>query len=75
MSFIAATIHPARRISVERWKEVFVLAERRLGQRDWAIGRYSIADIHLFRLYWRFYHTLKTIRPDYPDPAARTTIG
>ena len=24
--------------------------ERRLGQRDWAIGRYSIADIHLFRL-------------------------
>jgi len=21
--------------------------------RDWAVGRYSIADIHLFRLYWR----------------------
>jgi glutathione S-transferase len=70
MSFIAATIHPARRISVERWKEVFVLAEQRLGQRDWAIGRYSIADIHLFRLYWRFYHTLKTIRPDYPALSA-----
>jgi glutathione S-transferase len=70
MSFIAATIHPARRISVERWKEVFVLAEQRLGQRDWAIGRYSIADIHLFRLYWRFYHTLKTIRPGYPALSA-----
>jgi glutathione S-transferase len=66
MSFIASTIHPARRIggvraehyvfegSAERWKEVFEIAEKRLGRRDWAVGRYSIADIHLFRLYWRF---------------------
>lgn len=34
MSFIAATIHPARRIGVERWKEVFGIAERRLGGRE-----------------------------------------
>jgi glutathione S-transferase len=54
MSFIAATVHPARRQGVERSREVFELAERRLGQRDWALSRYSIADIHLFRLYWRF---------------------
>src|SRR5271165_4392866 len=32
MSFIASTIHPARRIGVERWKEVFGIAEPRLGQ-------------------------------------------
>jgi glutathione S-transferase len=70
MSFIAATIHPARRISVERWKEVFVLAEQRLAWRDWAVGRYSIADIHLFRLYWRFHRTLKTKPSDYPGLAA-----
>src|SRR5262249_9249151 len=70
MSFIAATIHPARRVGVERWKDVFVLAEHRLGARDWAIGRYSIADIHLFRLFWRFDHTLKTVRPDYPALSA-----
>jgi glutathione S-transferase len=70
MSFIAATIHPARRIGVERWKEVFVLADQRLGRRDWAIGRYSIADIHLFRLYWRFYRTLNTKPSDYPGLAA-----
>ncbi len=31
MSFIAATIHPARRIGLERWKEVFKIADPRLG--------------------------------------------
>jgi glutathione S-transferase len=65
MSFIASTIHPARRIGVERWKEVFGLADRRLGGRDWAIGRYSIADIHLFRLFWRFHRTVNPAPSDY----------
>lgn len=32
---------------------MFAIADRRLGAREWALGRYSIADIHLFRLYWR----------------------
>ena len=59
MSFIAATIHPARRIGVERWKEVFGIAERRLGGREWTVERYSVADIHLFRLYWRFVGSVK----------------
>ena len=54
MSFIAATIHPARRQGIDRSREVFEIAERRLGQHEWALPRYSVADIHLFRLYWRF---------------------
>ena len=55
MSFIASTIHPARRIGRERSEEVFQIADKRLGPREWAVGSvYSIADIHLFRLYWRF---------------------
>lgn len=54
MSFIAATIHPARRQGVQRCNEVFAFAEQRLGGSEWALGRYSIADIHLFRLFWRF---------------------
>ena len=54
MSFIASTIHPARRQGVERSREVFGIAERKLGGREWVLPRYSIADIHLFRLYWRF---------------------
>jgi glutathione S-transferase len=54
MSFIAATLHPARARGLEYAREVYGQAERRLGDKEWAIGRYSIADIHLFRLYWRF---------------------
>ena len=29
------------------------MAERKFGERDWVLGAYSVADIHLFRLYWR----------------------
>src|SRR5512142_1049894 len=47
MSFIAATIHPARRQGVDRWRAVFAIAEQRLGGREWVLPRYSIADIHL----------------------------
>jgi glutathione S-transferase len=65
MSFIAATVHPARRIGEARWREVIGIADQRLGPRTWAVGdRCTIADIHLFRLYWRFEMTLN------PDPAA-----
>ena len=59
---------PGRRIGLERWKEVFKIADPRLGRNEWAVGgRYSIADIHLFRLYWRFKtatHRLRRI----PEP-------
>jgi glutathione S-transferase len=54
MSFIAATLHNARRQGAEAGRAIFALADKKLGDRDWALGRYSIADIHLFRLYWRF---------------------
>jgi len=68
MSFSASTIHPARRAGNERWREdwreVFALAERRLGGKEWTVDRYSIADIHLFRLFWRYVDTL------HPRPGA-----
>src|SRR5438270_8647127 len=70
MSFIASTIHPARRIGNERWREVFALAEERLGPQDWTVERYSIADIHLFRLYWRFVTTLHHEPGSYPNLSA-----
>ena len=53
MSFIAATLHPARYRGADNTMRVYGIADRRLGDAEWAIGRYSIADIHLFRLYWR----------------------
>jgi glutathione S-transferase len=70
MSFIASTVHPARRIGLERWREVFEIAERRLGKPDWIAGRYSIADIHLFRLYWRFATSTNPAPGNYPHLAA-----
>ena len=70
MSFIASTIHPARRIGIERWREVFRLAEQRLGGREWALDRYSVADIHLFRLFWRFVDSVKPAASEYPGLSA-----
>jgi glutathione S-transferase len=70
MSFIASTVHPARRIGIERWREVFEIAERRLGKPDWIAGCYSIADIHLFRLYWRFATSTNPAPGSYPNLAA-----
>lgn len=58
MSFIASTIHPARRQGLARSNEVFAIADQKLGTRAWVLGTYSIADIHLFRLYWRFRNSL-----------------
>ncbi len=54
MSFIAATIHPARRQGLGPQQAALRLAEIRLAGADWAAGAFSIADIHLFRLYWRY---------------------
>jgi glutathione S-transferase len=70
MSFIASTIHPARRTGDDRWREVFHIAEQRLGSSEWAVDRYSIADIHLFRLYWRFVRTLEPPAGSYPNLSA-----
>lgn len=69
MSFIAATIHPARRRGLAHASEVWGIAERRLGAREWAVGRYSIADIHLFRLYWRFANSLRPSAGTFPNLA------
>jgi glutathione S-transferase len=87
MSFIASTVHPARRAGEERWREVFHLCEQRLGSKEWAVGgHYSIADIHLFRLFWRFVDALGADHARYPGlmahyarimarPAVKKTIA
>ena len=62
MSFIASTLHPARRQGLEHVNEVWQIADHRLGQTpgdsDWVLGTYSIVDIHLFRLFWRMSKSL-----------------
>lgn len=59
MSFIASTLHPARRQGLDHANEVWQIADRKLGGREWALDRYSIVDIHLFRLFWRMARSLK----------------
>ena len=56
MSFLASTVHPARVKGIEVARSAWALAESKLKQDggEWALGRYSIVDIHLFRLFWRF---------------------
>jgi len=66
MSFIASTVHPARARGLDYAKEIYAIADRRLGG-GWAIGSYSIADIHLFRLYWRFANSLKPAPASFPN--------
>jgi glutathione S-transferase len=67
MSYIASTIHPARREGIEAAREVYGVADRRLGAGGWITGQYSIADIHLFRLFWRFRSSLEPGPGDFPN--------
>jgi glutathione S-transferase len=66
MSFAASTLHPARARGLDHANEIYGIADRRLGN-GWAIGRYSIADIHLFRLYWRLFNSLKPEPGTFPN--------
>lgn len=70
MSFIAATVHPARQHGLDHARQIYALADRKLGKDDWILGTYSIADIHLFRLYWRFFNSLKPDRAEFPHLSA-----
>ena len=67
MSFIASTVHPARRQGPEHARAIYALADQRLGNRKWAVERYTIADIHLFRLFWRFSNSLNLSRNEFPN--------
>jgi glutathione S-transferase len=67
MSFIASTIHWGARGGKENGQAAFGIADRRLAGREWAMGRYSIADIHLFRLYWRFRELIGATPGQFPN--------
>ena len=85
MSFIASTLHPARRRGEEYTRTVYGIAGKRLDASGWALPRYSVADIHLFRLYWRLRGALPIAPGTFPRldahyermmarPAVRKTI-
>ena len=67
MSFIASTLHPARQKGLDHARQAYGIADKRLGS-GWILGeRYSIADIHLFRLYWRLFNSLKPSPGTFPN--------
>ncbi len=96
MSFIASSLHPARRQGIDHARAMYRLADERLGDqrladqrladqrladqrladpasgdRGWAVGgTYSIADIHLFRLFWRFRGSLGADPATFPNLSA-----
>ncbi len=71
MSFLASTVHPARRKGLDHARTIYVLAERRLGDQEWVVGgRNSIADIHLFRLFWRFRKSADLAPSEFPGLTA-----
>lgn len=85
MSFAAATLHPARRQGLGHATSVYQLADQRIAGRDWVLGSYSTADIHLFRLFWRLNASLRPSPDVFPHliahhnqmlarPAVRRTI-
>ena len=67
MSFAASSLHPARRRGVEFATTIYQIADHRLNGREWAVGSYSIADIHLFRLFWRFNASLRPLPSSLPN--------
>ncbi len=86
MSFIAATLHPARARGLEYAARVYAIADGKLQGKQWAAEDYSIADIHLFRLFWRLANSLNPARSEFPHlwahydrmmarPAVRQTIA
>ncbi|MEZ5818097.1 MAG: glutathione S-transferase family protein [Hyphomicrobiaceae bacterium] len=66
MSFAASTMHGSRSKGPEAIAAAFAVAEKKLAGREWAIGRYSIADIHIFRVYWRFRPSIDAPKGTYP---------
>jgi glutathione S-transferase len=66
MSFVASSLHASRARGQEHVAPALAVANRKLGDRQWAIGRFSIADIHLFRVYWRFRPGVNAAPGTYP---------
>ena len=66
MSFVASTMHGSRALGPEHIANAFAVAEKKLAKREWAVGRFSIADIHLFRVFWRFRPGIEAPAGTYP---------
>ena len=67
LSFVASTLHPARRRGLDHAMTVYKIADARIAGPDWVLGRYSVVDIHLFRLFWRLNTSLRPPPDAFPN--------
>lgn len=67
LSFNASVVHPARGKGDDHAMAIWAIADKRLGAKEWVVGKYSIADIHLFRLFWRFSRALNPPAGTFPN--------
>ena len=85
LSFITSTLHPARRRGLDHAMTAYKIAEARMAGPGWVLSRYSVADIHLFRLFWRLNASLRHPPKAFPNllahharmmarPAVRRTL-
>lgn len=66
MSFAASTMHGARLGGPEAIAAAFELANQKMSDGGWLTGDYSIADIHVFRIHWRFRPQIEAPGGTYP---------
>src|SRR5262245_27726669 len=66
LAFLASGVHPARRQGLEAVRAAHGVVQKKLGNREWALGSYSIVDIFLFRLFWRVAVHLTLERAEFP---------
>jgi glutathione S-transferase len=69
MSFLASSVHGARTDAAAA-RVAFAVAAERLGAREWALNAYSMVDIFLFRLFWRFAARFDFAPGEFPNLAA-----
>ena len=59
-------MHGGRKEGATGIAEAFDVANKKLGTDEWCVDRYSIADIHVFRIFWRFRREIDAAPGTYP---------
>lgn len=68
MAYAASALHAARHLEPDESRAVWAIAEQRMAGKEWAVGNaYSIADIHIFRIFWRFNKPFELTAKDFPN--------
>lgn len=70
LSFAASTLHPARLRGLDHAMTVYKIADAKMAGPGWVLGCYSVADMRLFRLFWRLNASLRPPPDAFPNLVA-----